>query len=141
MDVTTKLTSTYWGTLDSHRWTGATFTDFAMADFGRRLEEVLTLLQRVPSLISASLYPSPSHFFASCVCDACTRHPRTHVCLSPCVSLSASLSRQILRIRVTHEELLSLLRPEEMVQLRVGDAFKPFARVNVRVCGGLWLAL
>ncbi len=39
---------------------------------------------------------------------------------------------QILRIRVTHEELLSLLRPEEVLQLRVGAAFKPFAAINVR---------
>ena len=39
---------------------------------------------------------------------------------------------QILRIRVTHEELLSLLRAEEITQLRVGAAFKPFSSINVR---------
>ena len=56
----------------------------------------------------------------------------SHTCASVCHG-----TLQILRIRVTHEELLSLLKPEEVTQLRVGDAFRPFAIVNVRFSVGV----
>lgn len=46
------------------------------------------------------------------------------------ISLLAKRLQEILRVRTTFEELRRLLSPDEQRDLRVGDAFKPFARVQ-----------
>jgi hypothetical protein len=55
------------------------------------------------------------------------------VCVCACwVGVARGCWAQILRIRTTHEELLSLLTQDQATQLRIGDAFKPFEGLHVR---------
>ncbi len=129
------------------RWTGAPFVDLAVMEFGKRLDEVrreggsslsagcstgfytsLATASSTPLALVAPLSGSATTECASCTATHCLRLP--HPPALP--RIPCPCPYQILRIRVTHEELLSLLRAEEITQLRVGAAFKPFSSINVR---------
>ena len=129
------------------RWTGAPFVDLAVMEFGKRLDEVRreggSSLSAgcstgfYTSLATASSTPlalvAPLSGSATTECASCTATHGLRLPHPPALPrIPCPCPYQILRIRVTHEELLSLLRAEEITQLRVGAAFKPFSSINVR---------